>query len=90
MGDGIHDFTVTDHQKNLLEELIIIVLWIACAVSEFSERMMVSTFLKCIQNMIFNDVLCFLLPFFFLECSLKVEVDIIHGRALYTGIYVKV
>ena len=28
--------------------------------------------------------------FFFLECSLKVEVDIIHGRALYTGIYVKV
>ena len=25
MVDGIHDFTVTDHQKNLLEELIIII-----------------------------------------------------------------
>ena len=35
MVDGIHDFTVTDHQKNLLEELIIIVPWIACALSEF-------------------------------------------------------
>jgi len=52
MADGIHAFTVTDHQKNPLEELI--VLWITRALSEISEEMIVATFLKCIQNMIFN------------------------------------
>ena len=55
MADGIHDFTLTDHQKNALEELII--FWIAHALSEISEKMIVSTILKCIQNMILNT--CF-------------------------------
>ena len=38
--DGILDFTLTDHQKNALEELII--SWIAHALSEISEKMIVS------------------------------------------------
>ena len=45
MADGIHQFTVTEHQKNPLEELI--VSWIARALSEISKKMIVSTFLKC-------------------------------------------
>ena len=49
MADSIHAFTVTEHQKNPLEELI--VSCIICALSEVSEKMIVSTFLKCIQNM---------------------------------------
>ena len=52
MADGIHAFTMTDHQKNPLEELI--VLWITRALSEISEEMIAPTFLKCIQTMIFN------------------------------------
>jgi len=52
MADGIHGFTVTDHQKNPLEELI--VSWIAHALSEICQEMIVSTFSKCIQNIIFN------------------------------------
>ena len=52
MADGILAFRVTDHQKNPLEELI--VLWITRALSEISEEMIAPTFLKCIQNMIFN------------------------------------
>ena len=89
MADGIHDFTLTDHQKNALEELII--LWIAHALSAISEKMIASTFLKCIQNMIFNTcfakrhpLFCFL---FFLKCSLKIGVCIIHEDALYMGKY---
>ena len=39
MADGIHDFTVTEHQKNPLEELI--VSWIACALSEISKKIIV-------------------------------------------------
>ena len=42
MADGIHAFTVTDHQKNPLEELI--VLWITRALSEISEEMIAPTF----------------------------------------------
>ena len=42
MADSIHDFTVTDHPKNPLEELI--VAWIVPALSEISEEMIVSTF----------------------------------------------
>jgi len=34
-----------------------------------------------------NNILCFLLPFFFLKCSLNIGVRIIHVRALYTGKY---
>ena len=45
-------FAVTDHQKNPLEELI--VSWVTCALSEISEKMIMSTLLKCVQNMIFN------------------------------------
>ena len=37
MADSIHDFTVTDHLKNPLEELI--VSWVACALSVISEKM---------------------------------------------------
>ena len=40
MADGIHAFRVTDHQKNPLEELI--VLWITRALSEISEEKSVS------------------------------------------------
>ena len=54
MADGTHDFTVTDHQKNPLEELI--VSWIAHALSEICQEMIVSTFSKCIQNIIFNAI----------------------------------
>ena len=41
---SIHAFTVTEHQKNPLEELI--VSCIVCALSEISEKMIVSTFLS--------------------------------------------
>ena len=42
MVDGIHDFTVTDHKKNPSGELIIIIVsWIARALSEISEEMIV-------------------------------------------------
>ena len=65
MADGFHAFTVTDHQKNPLEELI--VLWITRALSKISEEMIAPTFLKCFQTMIFNanfvkrhPVFCFL------------------------------
>ena len=35
-----------------------------------------------------NNILCFLLPFFFLKCSLNIGgAHIIHVRALYTGKY---
>ena len=47
MAAGIHDFTVTDNQKNPMQELI--VWWIARALSEISEEMIASTFLKCIN-----------------------------------------
>ena len=69
MVDGIHDFTVVDCQKNPLEELI--VLWIAGALSDISEEMIESSFLECIESIIFftltwrNHFLCFLLPSFF-------------------------
>ena len=87
MADGIHDFTVTDHQKNPLEELI--VSWKACALSEISKKIIAWTFLKCVQNMIFNTSfakrhLCFLLPFFS-KYSLKKGLRIIHRHALYMG-----
>ena len=49
MADGIHAFTVTDHQTSPLEELI--VSWIA---GEISELMIAPTFLTCIQNLISN------------------------------------
>jgi len=42
MADGFHAFTVTDLQKNPLEELI--VLWITRALSEISEEMIAPTF----------------------------------------------
>ena len=45
-------FAVTDHQKNPLEELI--VSWVTCALSEISEKMIMLTLLKCVQNMIFK------------------------------------
>ena len=48
MVDGIHAYTVTDHQKNPLEELI--VLWIACALNEICEEMIAPPFLKGLQN----------------------------------------
>ena len=75
MADGIHDFTVADHQKNPSEELII--SWIAGASSDISEEMIESSFLECIQIMIFtlalcNLFLCFPLPIsFFPKCSPK-------------------
>ena len=53
IANGIHDFTVTDQQKNPLKELI--VSQITHALSEISQEMIVSTILKCIQNMIFNS-----------------------------------
>ena len=39
MADGIHDFTVTERQKNPLEALIF--SWIACALSEISKKIIV-------------------------------------------------
>ena len=50
MVDGIHDFTVADHQKNPSEELI--VSWIAGASSDISEEMIESSFFECIEIMI--------------------------------------
>ena len=44
MGDGIHDFTATDHQKNPLEELIIIVFLIAGTPSDICKEMIKSPF----------------------------------------------
>ena len=38
MADGIHDFIATDHQKNPLEELIIVVLQIAGTPSDILRR----------------------------------------------------
>ena len=72
MADGFHAFTVTDHQKAPFGELI--VLWITRALSEISEEMIVPTFLKCIQNMIFNANFAkrhpgFLLSFFILSAD---------------------
>ena len=77
MADGIHNFTVADHHKNPLEELI--VLWITGASSDISEEMIESSFFECIEIMIFfalalhNHFLFFLLPFFFFfsKCSPK-------------------
>ena len=43
---------LTNHHKNPLEELI--VLWITRALNEIFEEMAMSTFLKCIKNMIFS------------------------------------
>ena len=76
MADGIHEFTATDHQKNPSEELII--WWIIRVLSENSEKIVASTFLSVSKRLFLTLVfLCFLLPFFFLKCSLK-------GGAYYT------
>ena len=56
MADGIHDFTVADHQKNPSEELI--VSWIAIASSDISEEMIESSFFECIEIKIFLRLLC--------------------------------
>ena len=80
MADGFNAFTVTDHQRNPLKELI--VLWITCALSEISEEMIASTFLKCIQNTIFNANFAKRHPvvasLFYLKCNLKIGVRITH------------
>ena len=52
MADGINDFLVTDHQKNLSEELI--VSWTTGALRDISEEMIKLIFFKCIQSMIFS------------------------------------
>ena len=86
VSDG--DFTVTNHQRNPLEEII--VSWIARALSEISKRWSCQLFWIVPKTwfltlVLQSDILCFRLPFFFLKCSLKIGVRIIHGHALYTG-----
>ena len=80
MADGFHAFTVTDHQRNPLEELI--VLWITCALSEISEEMIAPTFLKCIQTrfltLILQKDILFSASLFYLKCNLKIGVHITH------------
>lgn len=66
--DSIYDFTFF--------------LWIACALSEISEHMIMSPFWKCVQNTIFNASFAKRHP---LKCSLKIGVRIIHRCALCTG-----
>ena len=51
MVDGIHDFTVADHEKNPSKELII--SWIAGASIDISEEMIELSFFEHIQIMIF-------------------------------------
>ena len=51
MADGIHDFTVADHQKNPSDELI--VLWIAGILTDISEEMIESYSFECSQIMMF-------------------------------------
>ena len=70
MAYGNHDFTVTDHQKNPLEELI--VSWIAHSLSEIYQVMIVSTFSKCIQNITFNACFAKRHPLFSAFFSLSV------------------
>ena len=73
--DGVHDFTLTDHQKNPPKELII--SWITSALSDISEEMVELSFLSVSRTQFFMLVLrnhfCFLLLLllFFLKCSPK-------------------
>ena len=91
IANGIHDFTVADHQKSPSEELI--VSWPVHWVTLFSEEMIQSSFFECFQIMMFlcyffvttSSVFCFL--FFFFKVQSKIGVRIIHGRALYKGKY---
>ena len=59
---------------------------------KFFEEMVMSIFLKCVKKMIFSASFAKQQPlfsafFFSPKCSLKIEVCIIHGHALYTGKY---
>ena len=71
IADGIHDFSVTDHQKNPSEELII--SWITSALRDISEEIVESSFLSVSRSFMlvlrnpfffFLVVLLFLIVFF--------------------------
>jgi len=79
--DGIHDFTLTDHQKNLPKELII--SWITSALSDISDEVVESSFLSVSRTRFFMLVLgnhfCFLLLLIFLIFFLSaVQNRIVH------------
>ena len=86
--DGIHDSTLTDHQKNPPKELII--SWITSALSDISEEMVELSFLSVSRTQFFMLVLrnhfCFLLLLllFFFKVQSKIGLCIIYGRVLYT------
>ena len=50
--DGVHDFTLTDRQKNPPKELII--SWITSALSDISEEMVELSFLSVSRTQFFN------------------------------------
>ena len=66
IADGIHDFSVTDHQKNPSEELII--SWITSALRDISEEIVESSFLSVSRSFMLvlrNPFFCFLVVLLF-------------------------